>query len=199
MSHREYLYLKGLAAGLGNTETLKALNAAKLIHANQTRKGDGEPYLYHLVRVTAHLAALGIKDDNILAVAVLHDAVEDGCYTYTELSERFNINIDIAYDSYLLSKNGLTTDAYYERFRENPDNIAPILVKIADRCHNISTMGDAFTDKKMKEYIKETRDYVIPLCKYAKDYYPAYSDQVYAMKYHIESICNTIEAIMKSR
>jgi GTP pyrophosphokinase len=196
MSHNEYLYLKGLAAGLGNVETLKALNANKILAEGQTRKGSGEPYMYHGVRLAAHLSALGYTDDILLAAAILHDTAEDGpTGTLDLLRSRFDIAPEVIRIVALLDKNGLTTKAYYERLRSD---WRALLIKISDRCHNISTMGGAFSEDKMREYIKETQNYVIPLCKCGKDYYPDHSNAIYAMKYHIESICATIEAILGS-
>ena len=72
------------------------------------------------------------------------------------------------------------------------------MIKIADRCHNVSTMVEAFSKDKIKSYIKETYDFVIPLCKSGVINFPYYSDVIYAMRYHIESVCHALEICIKA-
>ena len=57
-------------------------------------------------------------------------------------------------------------------------------------------MYDVFSIEKMKEYLEETKKYVYPLCKNAKELYPKYSDEIFVMRYHIESICDIINSIV---
>lgn len=69
---------------------IDAARFAAVRHSDQKRKGVyGEPYINHLLEV-AHLLSLeGIEDQEVLAAAVLHDAVEDVGVTFDELEERF--------------------------------------------------------------------------------------------------------------
>lgn len=190
---KELIYLKGMANGLGNEQTLLAINAAGILHKDQKRKGGG-PYVEHPLRVATELSALGIKDDEILATALLHDVIEDCMIDSQTLEKDYHISPTVIKNVKALTKTkNLSTEDYYNGIKKNP---AAILVKISDRCHNVSTMGNAFSKEKIEEYIKETNDYVIPLCKYGRNYYPAYSDQIFVMKYHIQSINETLQKVL---
>jgi (p)ppGpp synthase/HD superfamily hydrolase len=71
-----------------------------------------------------------------------------------------------------------------------------LVVKISDRVNNVSTM-ESFSPQKRQQYIDETREFIIPLCSYGKLYYPELSNALTAMKYHLTSMCDSIEFINK--
>jgi GTP pyrophosphokinase len=193
MSHKEMIYLKGLSKGMGLYNTLKAINIANILHEGQKRR-TGEDYIIHPVRVASALSALGIHDDSILATALLHDVIEDCGITKDQLIHQYGLNPQIAENVQILSKNkDMSTKVYYERISSNP---TCLLVKISDRCHNVSSMVGGFTPEKMKSYIEETEEYIYPLCKYGKNFYPEYSDQIFSMKYQIESVLLVVKSFV---
>jgi GTP pyrophosphokinase len=57
-------------------------------------------------------------------------------------------------------------------------------------------MAQAFSKEKLKQYIIETNDYVLPLLRKAKNVYPDITDILFVLKYHICSVINSIEAVM---
>lgn len=196
MATKEIAYLKGLAKGLNLSQTLLAANAAAILHKEQKRKS-GDPYFIHPLRVATSLAALGIKDDLVLATALLHDVIEDCQIDNQTLENEYKISPKvIKYVRILTKEKETSTKEYYEEIGKS---YVTTLVKISDRCHNVSTMGGVFNDEKLHEYIEETRDYVIPLCKRGRNLYHEYSDQIFVMKYQIESLCETIEKILSSK
>ena len=71
-----YTYLRGFLIGANMRESLTALQFARRMHKNQTRK-DGTPYIVHPLRMACYAIAIGIRDDNIVATVLLHDVVED--------------------------------------------------------------------------------------------------------------------------
>lgn len=185
--HKEIVYIKGYAKGKNLINTLKAINLAIKSHDGQFRK-TGEPYVEHPMKITKHLLSLGLDSDNLLAAAMLHDTVEDCELTLMDISTKFNKEIKNSV-KYLTKFQGMSTKSYYNGMTYDVD---ACLIKIADRCHNVSTMVEAFSKEKLREYIQETNDYVIPLCKRAVRMYPEYSDQVMVMRYHIESVCHAL-------
>jgi GTP pyrophosphokinase len=185
MAHKEMVYLKGFAKGRQFFNMLKMIALATKYHEGQFRK-TGEPYIDHPMRVTSALVALGVEDDITLCASLGHDIVEDTSVTPTQLRVDHGIDQKAIDVILLLSKSKETTTGYYYKGLEK--DIRAILIKLADRCHNISTMFGAFTSVKMKEYVLETEHYVLPLCKYGRDNYPEYSNVLFTMKYHIESM-----------
>ena len=69
-------YLRGFFEGAGMVTSLKALGYALAKHEGQTRKS-GEPYAVHPLWMASYAVALGIKDDDTVAVILLHDVCED--------------------------------------------------------------------------------------------------------------------------
>lgn len=94
---------------------------------------------------------------------------------------------------FLLTKakdGNLNEEQYYEDISKNP--IATI-VKLLDRCNNISGMAAGFSKQKIVEYIKETENLVYPLMQKAKSEYPMYSNQIFLIKYHMISVIETLK------
>ena len=81
-------------------------------------------------------------------------------------------------------------EQYYQQISQNP---IATMVKLLDRCNNISGMAAAFSKVKLVEYIKETENYVYPLLQKAKNEYPMYSNQIFLIKYHMTSVIEAIK------
>ena len=199
MATSEYNYLKGLCKGLRLNNATKALAYMLKYHEGQERN-DGSPYYVHPVKVATHLASLNLFEndlymlDILLAVAILHDIIEDTKVTREILEKEFNKDIAISVE--LLSKiktKMFSDETYYENIKAN---LIAALVKIADRCNNVSTMAGVFTKERLNKYVIETNDLVIPLIRYIRDYYPVVSNQVVAMSYHIKSVISAIEVML---
>lgn len=162
-------YIKGFAMGLKLEDTLKALNIAQVMHGEQCRK-TGELYITHPIRVACELIGLGIQEDSILAAALLHDVPEDTSCSLVDLDKIHNLSEQVVKSVALLTKEkGVSNDSYYDHIKGDK---GALLVKVADRCHNISTMPGAFKIDKMLEYVSETENYVLPLIRYGKNNYP---------------------------
>jgi GTP pyrophosphokinase len=191
---KELVFLKGFAKGLKFYQTLKAINAAILLHEEHFRD-DGEPYIMHPTLVALKFVNAGIKNDEILATALLHDTIEDNDIDDHYLQERFQISRKITDNVRILTFNKkVSKEAYYLEIKKHP---IPLVIKIADRCHNVSTMGETFSVERLVKYVTETEKFIIPLCKYGTSYYPEYGDFIYQMKDPIQHTCKTIKAILK--
>lgn len=184
-TNKEILFLKGYLKGKGFNDALKAINLAETAHSTVLRKS-GEPFVSHPIRIANALVSLGVDDEKILIVAILHDILEDTNITREELLDIFNDDIVTSIEL-LTKQEGMTLDCYYENIHLNPN---ASIVKIADRCHNVSTMY-FFDEAKTRMYIDETEKYIIPLCSFVSNRYPELSNYSYYMKYHIESILET--------
>lgn len=137
-------------------EIRKAFDLALEAHNNQRRK-TGEPYIYHPIAVAKIVAyEIGLDTTSIIA-ALLHDVVEDTHYTVENIEEMFGKNVAVIVNgltkiSHLKKEQDASIQA--ENFRKMlltlNDDVRVILIKIADRLHNMQTMDSMPADKQLK-------------------------------------------------
>ena len=192
-TNKEILFLKGWLKGKNYNNALKAIHVAERAHFGYKRKSQ-EPFISHPIRVANALVSLGVEDEEILTIAILHDIIEDTKLEKEDLLKDFNESV-VESIELLTKKENVDLDEYYKNIFFNPK---ACVVKIADRCHNISTMY-FFNEDKMINYIKETEKYIIPLCSEVSNNYPHLSNYVYSMKYHIESILEATKFFLDSK
>ena len=193
---KEMAYLKGFLKGKGFNQALKALQFAKVCHKGQIRK-TGEPYIMHPVRVCTMLLSLGVDNDDILAVALLHDVAEDCKVSMSDLTKmRFDTFIINGVDA-LTKKFGQTNEEYYSILMSSNEAYV-LLPKLCDRSHNVSTMAGAFSPEKIKKYIIETETLVYELFEHAKKVIPEYSEQLFALRYQLESLLKVYKLVVES-
>lgn len=147
---------------------IKAFNLAKSAHAGAKRKS-GEPYILHPIAVASICCnEIGLGSTSI-AAALLHDVVEDTDYTVQDIRDMFGNSIAVIVDGLtklsgeILAKtslDGQDTSAQLENIRRllltaNRD-IRVILVKIADRLHNMRTLS-SMPEAKQAKIAAETR------------------------------------------
>ncbi len=188
-----YTYIKAYATARKLYQTARVLPYVRQKHEGQFRKGDDKvPYVNHPLLITCHALSLGMCDDDLLSAALLHDVCEDCGVPVDELpvnDETKEAVRLVTKDFEALKNDPDEADRYY---REISQNRIASMVKLLDRCNNISGMAAAFSEKKMAKYIKETEEYIYPLMDKTSDNYPEYSNQVFLIKYHMMSV---IEAI----
>jgi GTP diphosphokinase / guanosine-3',5'-bis(diphosphate) 3'-diphosphatase len=136
-------------------------------HKEQMRES-GEPYVIHPVEVACILAEMGM-DTNTIAAGLLHDVIEDTVFTHDDLEKDFNQEIANLVEG--VTKLGKIQ--YKTKEEQQADNVRKmllamakdiriILIKLADRLHNLRTLKFMSIDKQ-KEKAKETFDIYAPL------------------------------------
>ncbi len=127
---------------------------AKEAHAPQVRK-TGEPYIFHPIAVATIAAEEFRLDVNSVIAAFLHDVVEDTPHPIEEIVARFGDDVGVLVN--VLTKKEKKNYAFSQQvdnFRRILDSmqhdIRPILVKLADRLHNMRTLSSMRPDKQMK-------------------------------------------------
>ena len=185
---RMYTYVKTYAGVKHLYQISQILPYARELHKGQERKGkEHVPYIYHQLLIACHALALGLDDDDMISAALLHDVCEDCGVVVEELP----VNAATKEAVSLLTKTKMTEQAqYYEGISQNP---IAVMVKLLDRCNNVSGMAAAFSKEKLVEYIKETEKYIYPLLQKAKSAYPMYSNQIFLIKYHMTSVIEAIK------
>ncbi len=182
-------------------QTRKALAFAKEKHDGQYRKSgrsdEKVPYIYHPLLLTCHALALGLEDEDLLSACLLHDVCED-CGV---LPDELPVNERTKEAVRLLTKPegfGKTDPEYRSYYEGIAGNRIALLVKLLDRCNNISSMAAAFTDEHMAGYIKETRRYIQPLLEKARHDYPEYANQLFLIRYHMNSVIEALRHHMRA-
>lgn len=188
MSVASYNLFRGQLMGSNKLLALKALSIAEEAHKGQFRKDGITPYIEHPVKVASFLYTLHIRDDEILAIAILHDVLED---TSVQANDLLNAGFskEVVNAVCLVSKKpGYNNKEYYEKISKDP---YATIVKIADRAHNLATVYNFDAEKKQK-YLEETKDYIIPLINTAQHTYYEYSDALRILELWVESIYNNL-------
>lgn len=182
-------------------QTKRALTFAREKHDGQYRKkghsNERVPYIYHPLLLTCHALALGLEDDDLLSACLLHDVCEDCGVQIDELP----VNNHTREAVRLLTKPdtfGKTDPEYRTYYDGIAGNRIALMVKILDRCNNVSSMATSFSDEHMAEYIMETRKYIHPLIEKARDEYPEYSNQLFLIRYHMNSVLEALRHHMRS-
>ncbi len=135
-------------------------------HKTQLRKS-GEPYIIHPIHVAYIIADLGLDTQTICA-ALLHDVVEDTDATYNDIEENFGAEIaDIVEGVTKLTNLFKSTEEkqaenYKKMFIAMEKNIRVILLKLADRLHNITTLKYLRKDRQIA-IAKETIEFYAPI------------------------------------
>ena len=145
----------------------KAFDVAKEAHKDQRRK-TGEPYIYHPLAVAKIVAdEIGLGATSI-ACALLHDVVEDTQYTIEDISKLFNPKVAKIIDGLTKISNidhqnlSLQSENYRKLLLTLSEDVRVILIKIADRLHNMRTL-DSMKSSKQKKIAAETTYLYAPL------------------------------------
>ena len=148
--------------------------------------------------MACHALSLGMADDTLISTILLHDVCEDCGVSPQELP----VSQDVRYGVELMTFTVLeeeTQDAakrrYYDRLGESK---TAAVTKLFDRCHNVSTMAGTFSKEKMKAYIEETREYVLPLLCRTGERYPDLAGVLFSIRYHITSVIDAAEHILRT-
>lgn len=128
-------------------------------HEGICRKDGITPYIVHPATVVNYLGRLGFKDEITLAVAWLHDTVEDTILTQEEVRQVFGD--DVAEGVYLLTRN-VGREEYKQRLSMAPNNIK--LVKLCDTLHNVTTL-EYLSRKGIERKIDDCINFYIPMAQ----------------------------------
>lgn len=196
-SEKMYTYIRGYASALAMQQTLRALAFAREKHKDQMRKS-GDPYIVHPLTMACDALSLGIKDDNIIATILLHDVCEDCSVSLEELPVNNEVKRGVELMTFRVMEGETKETAKVRYYNMIIQSKEAAFTKLIDRCHNVSTMAGAFSKQKLKDYIDETREYVLPLLRKVKQKYPDKTDILFVLKYHMVSVVDAVDFTMKT-
>ena len=192
-----YTQLKAAANVKQYGQTLRALAYAKAAHEGQWRKGKGSvPYLAHPLMMACHALALGIDDDRLLAAILLHDVAEDCGVAAEELPVDAWVQQRVQLLTFRENEGESRAEAKRRYFEAIGRDAEASIIKTLDRCSNLSTMATGFSRERMKAYIEETQQYVLPLLEAAGRLEPKYCNAAFVLKYHMKSLLETIKQLL---
>ena len=148
----------------------KAYRIAKDAHKDQVRKS-GEPYIIHPLWVGIILADLEMDKETIVA-GMLHDAVEDTAMTLDDITREFGEEVALLVDgvtklgqlNYSQDKLEVQAENLRKMFLAMAKDIRVIIIKLADRLHNMRTL-EFMTPAKQQEKARETMDIYAPIAR----------------------------------
>ncbi|GHU07346.1 hypothetical protein FACS189431_1750 [Alphaproteobacteria bacterium] len=137
-----------------------AIDFAARAHAGQKRKS-GEAYIIHPLIVASYLVDWGLDIDSVIA-GVLHDVAEDTDIKLSDIEEKFGLDIAMLVDGVTklgeVRKGMRPIDTYLPQTKDNltklliatGQDVRVIIIKLADRLHNLQTLGELPKDKQKK-------------------------------------------------
>lgn len=205
----EYIQFYALNNQLLNTSI--ALHLARGLHNGQHRKfsltKNGVayrlPYVFHSLIVCRMLVDLTMpipkdEEDIVLAAALCHDMLEDLEFTDQgkELIWKYNLDPRVYEVVKLVTKRpDFTPEEAKEHFKAIQENRMALLVKLSDRGHNVEDLYN-MSAGKIHEYVGETREHILPMCKYGLTAYPELRTALRILKDKIECLTNAADVMV---
>lgn len=175
-----------------NSNAIKAFDLVKeeMCAAKGFTRNNGSDFYIHCVDIANTLISFGIRDEDVICAALLHDIIEDvDGYRETTIEKMFNKNIArlvglLTKEHGVDYKNKKKMDEYLSGVISDMNAAA---IKTADRMNNMMTLEEK-SFKARYEKAVETETYYLPFLNQCRDRYPRYENLFYAAQTEIETL-----------
>lgn len=191
---RMYTRLAGLCSDGKHQNLRAALHFAREKHKNQTRKS-GEPYIIHPLTLACNAEAMGMYNDVLLAMLILHDVPEDTGVNVMDLpvDDETKAAVECMTCRQMSSESKLESKKRY--FEGLAGNKYATIGKGLDRWNNLSTSAQAMGKASIIKNCYETVVYLDPILKDAKHAFPEYVDQIYLIRDILRGLVDTLSVV----
>ncbi len=194
-SDKKFTFLRGVCSDNKHPNLAKALGCARELHKGQTRKS-GEPYIIHPLSLACDAVGMHMRDDPLLAAAVLHDVLEDIGTPVMELPVDDETRVVVEY----LTLRRLSGESKLESKKRYYNNLSKskyaTIIKGLDRRNNLGTMAKALSRASIVKNCFETWFFIIPLLKDAKLNWPEYSNQLHTIRTDLTALVDTLSVLV---
>ena len=187
-----------------DSKAIKALDLVReeMCHEKGFKRDNGTDYYTHCVDVANTLISFGIKDEDVICAALLHDIVEDvEGYKRVTIEKMFNANV--ARLVMLVTKEHGVDYKQPENLKKYLNDISNDMnaaaIKTSDRMHNMMTLEEKDFAARNRKAV-ETENYYLPFFEQCRQKYPRYENLFYAARaetepliYHIKSFYEGIQ------
>lgn len=148
---------------------VRAYGLAANCHRGQVRKS-GEPYITHPLAVALILAGIGMDTDTV-AAALLHDTVEDTDLTLDQVAAGFGRDVAMLVDGVTKldgekwGKQAAEAETYRKMLVAADNDLRVLVIKIADRLHNLRTLGGHPRIEKRQSIARQSMQLLVPLAR----------------------------------
>ena len=197
-SHLEYdenkMYTRLLAQfeALGMIQSIKALTFARKKHEGEVRRSTNQPYIVHPLLMASIAMAMGIRDDDLFSVIILHDTLEDTDAKLSDLPVNDVVKQGVKKMTAVQYEGESKLESKVRYFHELLDDRNAIICKALDRFANLSTMAGEFDENSIKKNVIETDQLLLPILRQAKDIYPELTPTLFLLRAMIRSLNETL-------
>ena len=175
-----------------NSKSIQAMDLVKreMCREKGFKRQDGSDYYIHCLEVTNTLMSFGVRDEDVICAALLHDIIEDiKGYTEITIEGLFSKRVAelvsfVTKDHYTDYKKPENMETYLKKIRDNQD---AAIIKTADRMHNMMSL-ETKTFKQRYDKALETEKYYLPFFRECRYLYPRYENLFYMARAQIEPL-----------
>lgn len=193
-SYKKYFDINDIVESIGKylpdfngEKFIRAFEFAEKAHRGQLRKDEKTPYIVHPVKVVEILTHFHADEDTLIST-LLHDVPEDTDCTLEEIGEMFGEKIAFLVDGitklskvyYRHNMPGRQIESLKKLFLHSSEDLRVILIKLADRLHNMRTLENIQKEEKRLRIARETLEIYVPIANLLG---------IQELKYQLEDLC----------